>query len=129
MRGKEAVVSNAVTHPAYLTGNYPKLPADQTYPIYQWDTTHQENVSLAVLIIEEAREYLELFKKDTHGELSTSKDYTGVCSGLKGAYAVAKELGGLGATAKAVSINGVMHVVIDNYKPKYLDLGVHWQRS
>ncbi|MBF4359763.1 hypothetical protein EAY21_23410, partial [Vibrio anguillarum] len=56
-------------------------------------------------------------------------DYTGVGMGLKGAYEVAKELGGWGATAKAVNINGVMNIVVENYKPRYLDLGIRWQEA
>ncbi|HFI9381243.1 TPA: hypothetical protein ACGSTL_001398 [Vibrio parahaemolyticus] len=96
---------------------------------YQWDTSQQENVSIAVLTVEEANEYLELLIKDTHGQLSTGKDYTGVGVGLKGAYEVAKELGGWGATAKAVNINGVMNIVVENYKPRYLDLGIRWQQA
>lgn len=67
--------------------------------------------------------------KDTHGQLSTGKDYTGVGVGLKGAYEVAKELGGWGATAKAVNINGVMNIVVENYKPRYLNLGIRWQQA
>lgn len=96
---------------------------------YQWDTSQQENVSIAILTIEEANEYLDLLIKDTHGQLSTGKDYTGVGMGLKGAYEVAKELGGWGATAKAVNINGVMNIVVENYKPRYLDLGIRWQEA
>ncbi len=96
---------------------------------YQWDTSQQENVSIAVLTIEEANEYLDLLIKDTHGQLSTGKDYTGVGMGLKGAYEVAKELGGWGATAKAVNINGVMNIVVENYTPRYLDLGIRWQEA
>lgn len=96
---------------------------------YQWDTSQQENVSIAVLTVEEANEYLDLLIKDTHGQLSTGKDYTGVGVGLKGAYEVAKELGGWGATAKAVNINGVMNIVVENYKPQYLDLGIRWQQA
>jgi hypothetical protein len=96
---------------------------------YQWDTSQQENVSIAVLTVEEANEYLDLLIKDTHGQLSTGKDYTGVGMGLKGAYDVAKELGGWGATAKAVNINGVMNIVVESYKPRYLDLGIRWQQA
>ncbi|MBT0011116.1 hypothetical protein [Vibrio alginolyticus] len=96
---------------------------------YQWDTSQQENVSIAVLTVEEANEYLDLLIKDTHGQLSTGKDYSGVGVGLKGAYEVAKELGGWGATAKAVNINGVMNIVVENYKPRYLDLGIRWQQA
>ncbi|HHF3184095.1 TPA: hypothetical protein ACPJ1Q_003316 [Vibrio alginolyticus] len=96
---------------------------------YQWDTSQQENVSIAVLTVEEANEYLDFLIKDTHGQLSTGKDYTGVGVGLKGAYEVAKELGGWGATAKAVNINGVMNIVVENYKPRYLDLGIRWQQA
>ncbi|MGD8116417.1 PAAR domain-containing protein [Vibrio sp. TRT 29B02] len=96
---------------------------------YQWDTSQQENVSIAILTIEEANEYLDLLIKDTHGQLSTGKEYTGVGMGLKGAYEVAKELGGWGATAKAVNINGVMNIVVENYKPRYLDLGIRWQEA
>ncbi|EIE1275363.1 hypothetical protein RGL42_004998 [Vibrio parahaemolyticus] len=96
---------------------------------YQWDTSQQENVSIAVLTVEEANEYLDLLIKDTHGQLSTGKDYTGVGMGLKGAYEVAKELCGWGATAKAVNINGVMNIVVENYKPRYLDLGIRWQEA
>ncbi|MFH4560483.1 hypothetical protein [Vibrio diabolicus] len=96
---------------------------------YQWDTSQQENVSIAVLTVEEGNEYLDLLIKDSHGQLSNGKDYTGVGMGLKGAYEVAKELGGWGATAKAVNINGVMNIVVENYKPKYLDLGIHWQEA
>ncbi|WP_341663370.1 hypothetical protein [Vibrio sp.] len=96
---------------------------------YQWDTSQQTNVSIAVMTVEEANEYLDLLIKDTHGELSTGKDYTGVSMGLKGAYEVAKELGGWGATAKAVNINGVTNIVVENYKPRYLDLGIRWQEA
>ncbi|GLT20213.1 hypothetical protein GCM10007938_39960 [Vibrio zhanjiangensis] len=96
---------------------------------YQWDTSQQTNVSIAVMTVEEANEYLDLLMKDTHGELSTGKDYTGVSMGLKGAYEVAKELGGWGATAKAVDINGVTNIVVENYKPRYLDLGIRWQEA
>lgn len=96
---------------------------------YQWDTSQQENVSIAILTLEEANEYLDLLIKDTHGQLSVGKDYTGVGMGLKGAYEVAKELGGWGATAKAVNINGVMNIVVENYKPRYLDLGIRWQEA
>ncbi|ELB2196359.1 hypothetical protein QNZ97_000889 [Vibrio parahaemolyticus] len=96
---------------------------------YQWDTSQQENVSIAVLTVEEGNEYLDLFIKDSHGQLSNGKDYTGVGMGLKGAYEVAKELGGWGATAKAVNINGVMNIVVENYKPQYLDLGIRWQEA
>ncbi|MYM59051.1 hypothetical protein GTG28_07430 [Vibrio sp. OCN044] len=96
---------------------------------YQWDTSQQTNVSIAVLTIEEANEYLDLLIKDTHGELSMGKDYTGVSMGLKGAYEVAKELGGWGATAKAVNINGVTNIVVENYKPRYLDLGIRWKEA
>ncbi|WP_245834701.1 hypothetical protein [Vibrio salilacus] len=96
---------------------------------YQWDLSQQNNISIAVLTIAEANEYLDLFQKDTHGQLSTGKDYTGVASGLKGAYEVAKELGGLGATAKAVNINGVTNIVVEDYKPRYLDLGVRWKEA
>ncbi|WED59015.1 hypothetical protein [Vibrio alginolyticus] len=96
---------------------------------YQWDTSQQENVSIAVLTVEEGNEYLDLLIKDSHGQLSTGKDYTGVGMGLKGAYEVAKELGGWGATAKAVNINGVMNIVVENYKPQYLDLGIRWQEA
>ncbi|EGQ7898717.1 hypothetical protein K2B98_002451 [Vibrio parahaemolyticus] len=96
---------------------------------YQWDTSQQENVSIAVLTVEEGNEYLDLLIKDSHGQLSNGKDYTGVGMGLKGAYEVAKELGGWGATAKAVNINGVMNIVVENYKPQYLDLGIRWQEA
>lgn len=96
---------------------------------YQWDTSQQTNVSIAVMTIEEANEYLDILIKDTHGELSTGKDYTGVSMGLKGAYEVAKDLGGWGAIAKAVNINGVTNIVVENYKPQYLDLGVRWQEA
>ncbi|MDC5818764.1 hypothetical protein OPW19_02900 [Vibrio europaeus] len=96
---------------------------------YQWNTSQQQNVSIAVLTIFEANEYLELLQKDTHGQLSTGKDYAGIASGLKGAYEVAKELGGWGATAKAVNINGVMNIVVENYKPRHLDLGIRWQEA
>ncbi|EKA7380989.1 hypothetical protein OL309_000716 [Vibrio parahaemolyticus] len=96
---------------------------------YQWDTSQQENVSVAVLTVEEGNEYLDLLIKDSHGQLSNGKDYTGVGMGLKGAYEVAKELGGWGATAKAVNINGVMNIVVENYKPQYLDLGIRWQEA
>jgi hypothetical protein len=96
---------------------------------YQWDTSQQTNVSIAVMTVEEANEYLDLLMKDTHGELSTGKDYTGVSMGLKGAYEVAKELGGWGAIAKAVDINGVTNIVVENYKPRYLDLGIRWQEA
>lgn len=96
---------------------------------YQWDTSQQENVSIAVLTVEEGNEYLDLLIKDSHGQLSNGKDYTGVGMGLKGAYEVAKELGDWGATAKAVNINGVMNIVVENYKPKYLDLGIRWQEA
>lgn len=96
---------------------------------YQWDTSQQKNVSIAVLTVEEANEYLDLLVKDTHGQLSTDKDYTGVGMGLKGAYDVAKELGGWGATTKAVNINGVMSIVVENYKTRYLDLGIRWQEA
>ncbi|KAB1458339.1 hypothetical protein F7O85_04700 [Vibrio panuliri] len=96
---------------------------------YQWDTSQQENVSIAVLTVAEANEYLDLLIKDTHGELSRGKDYTGVGMGLKGAYEVSKELGGWGATAKAVDINGTMNIVIEKYKPRYLDLGVRWKEA
>ncbi|TPA13758.1 hypothetical protein DXE05_12995 [Vibrio parahaemolyticus] len=96
---------------------------------YQWDTSQQENVSIAVLTVEEGNEYLDLLIKDSHGQLSNGKDYTGVGMGLKGAYEVAKELGGWGATAKAVNINGVINIVVENYKPQYLDLGIRWQEA
>ncbi|MFA0113232.1 hypothetical protein AB4407_05990 [Vibrio sp. 10N.261.46.E11] len=96
---------------------------------YQWDTSQQENVSIAVLTVEEGNEYLDLLIKDSHGQLSNGKDYTGVGMGLKGAYEVAKELGGLGATAKAVDINGVTNIVVENYNPRYLDLGIRWQEA
>ena len=96
---------------------------------YQWDTSQQTNVSIAVMTAAEANEYLDLLIKDTHGELSTGKDYTGVSMGLKGAYEVAKELGGWGVTAKAVNINGVINIVVENYKPRYLDLGIRWQEA
>ncbi|WP_254620307.1 hypothetical protein [Vibrio metschnikovii] len=96
---------------------------------YQWDLSQQENVSIAILTLEEANEYLDLLIKDTHGQLSVGKDYTGVGMGLKGAYEVAKELGGWGVTAKAVNINGVMNIVVENYKPRYLDLGIRWQEA
>ena len=96
---------------------------------YQWDTSQQENVSIAVLTVEEANEYLDLLTKDSHGQLSAGKNYTGVGMGLKGAYEVAKELGGWGATAKAVNINGVMNIVVENYTPRYLDLGIRWQEA
>ncbi|GLT18793.1 hypothetical protein GCM10007938_25740 [Vibrio zhanjiangensis] len=96
---------------------------------YRWDTSKQTNVSIAVMTVEEANEYLDLLVKDTHGELSTGKDYTGVSMGLKGAYEVAKELGGWGVTAKAVNINGVTNIVVENYKPRYLDLGIRWQEA
>lgn len=86
---------------------------------YQWDTSQQENVSIAVLTVEEGNEYLDLLIKDSHGQLSNGKDYTGVGMGLKGAYEV----------AKAVNINGVMNIVVENYKPKYLDLGIRWQEA
>lgn len=86
-------------------------------------------MSIAVLTVEEGNEYLDLLIKDSHGQLSNGKDYTGVGMGLKGAYEVAKELGGWGATAKAVNINGVMNIVVENYKPKYLDLGIRWQEA
>lgn len=96
---------------------------------YRWETAQQENVSIAILTVEEANEYLDLLIKDTHGQLSTGKDYTGIGMGLKGAYEVAKELGGWGATAKAVNINGVMNIVVENYKPRYLDLSIRWQEA
>ncbi|MCY9845755.1 hypothetical protein [Vibrio caribbeanicus] len=96
---------------------------------YRWDTSQQENISIAILTIEEANEYLDLLIKDTHGELSSGKDYTGMGMGLKGAYEVAKDLGGWGVTAKAVNINGVMNIEIKNYKPRYLDLGIRWQEA
>ncbi|WP_299142821.1 cell envelope integrity protein TolA [uncultured Vibrio sp.] len=96
---------------------------------YQWDTSQQENVSIAILTVEEGNEYLDLLKKDTHGELSTGKDYTGVATGLKGAYETAKELGSWGATAKAVNINGVLHIEVNNYNSRYLDLGISWQKA
>ena len=67
---------------------------------YQWDTSQQENVSIAVLTVEEGNEYLDLLIKDSHGQLSNGKDYTGVGMGLKGAYEVAKELGGWGQPLK-----------------------------
>ncbi|EOX4451565.1 TPA: hypothetical protein ACPJ0O_002405 [Vibrio alginolyticus] len=96
---------------------------------YQWDTSQQENISIAVLTIAEANEYLDLLKQDTHGELSTGKSYAGVGMGLKGAHEVTKELGGWGATSKAVNINGVMNIVVENYKPRYLDLGTRWHEA
>ncbi len=86
-------------------------------------------MSIAVLTVEEGNEYLDLLIKDSHGQLSNGKDYTGVGMGLKGAYEVAKELGGWGATAKAININGVMNIVVENYKPQYLDLGIRWQEA
>lgn len=49
--------------------------------------------------------------------------------GLKGAYEVAKDLAGWRATAKAVNINGVMHISVENYKTRYLDLGISWQKA
>jgi hypothetical protein len=121
-----------------------RKPSEQVYPFtdealledarevakeYQWDHSQQKNTRLAVLTLEEANEYLDAFMQDTHGQLSTGKDYTGVATGLKGAYEVAKELGGLGATAKAVNINGVMNIVVENYKPRYLDIGPRWQAA
>lgn len=96
---------------------------------YRWDTEQQEKVSLALLIEEEAKEYFELLFTDTHNRLSTDKDYVGLATGLKGAYGTAKALGGLGATASAVLINGIPHIVIENYKPRYLDLGIRWQQA
>uniref|UniRef100_UPI00047182A4 hypothetical protein n=1 Tax=Salinivibrio socompensis TaxID=1510206 RepID=UPI00047182A4 len=96
---------------------------------YQWDHSQQRNTRLAVLTPEEANEYLDAFMQDTHGQLSTGKDYTGVATGVKGAYEVVKELGGLGATAKAVNINGVMNIVVENYQPRYLDIGPRWQAA
>ncbi|WP_233217816.1 hypothetical protein [Photobacterium sp. GB-1] len=35
----------------------------------------------------------------------------------------------MGATAKAININGVMNIVVENYKPRYLDLGISWQEA
>uniref|UniRef100_UPI0007C5AFDC hypothetical protein n=1 Tax=Aliivibrio fischeri TaxID=668 RepID=UPI0007C5AFDC len=96
---------------------------------YQWDVSEQQNVSLAILLIEEAEEYLEALQNDTHGVLGDKKDYYGLGSGLKDANDIAKDLGGYGATAKAVSINGTMHIVIENYKPRYLDSGIRWQQA
>ena len=96
---------------------------------YVWDTTQQETISIAVLLIEEAREYLQLLQNETYGEMSAFKDNTGLASGFKGAYDVAKDLGAFGATAKAVNINGTMNIVIENYKPRYLDLGIKWQEA
>lgn len=117
-------------YPSYLTGETAPLQGDSGYPArYQWDTSQQENVSIAILTLEEANEYLDLLIKDTHGQLSTGKDYTGVGMGLKGAYEVTKELGGWGAASKAVNINGVMNIVVENYKSRYLDLGIRWQEA
>lgn len=96
---------------------------------FEWDMSQQNNVCLAVLTVDEACEYLELLKSDTHGQLSTGKDYVGVGTGLKSAYDVAAELGGWGATTKAVNINGVMNIVIEDYIPKYLDLGTFWKEA
>lgn len=96
---------------------------------YEWDLSQQRNVSVALLTIQEANEYLDLLIQDTHGTLSTGKDYAGLATGLKGAQELAKELGGWGATAKAVEINGAMHIVIENYKPRYLDLGPTWKKA
>ncbi|WP_063658144.1 hypothetical protein [Aliivibrio fischeri] len=96
---------------------------------YQWDVSEQQNVSLAILLIEEAEEYLEALQNDTHGVLGDKKDYYGLGSGLRDANDIAKDLGGYGATAKAVSINGTMHIVIENYKPRYLDNGIRWQQA
>ena len=64
-----------------------------------------------------------------YDQLSSGKNYAGLASGTKGAYEMAKELGGFGATAKAVNINGVMNIVIEGYKPRYLDLGIRWQEA
>jgi hypothetical protein len=96
---------------------------------YVWDTALQETISIAVLLIEEAREYLQLLQNETYGEMSSFKDNSGLASGFKGAYDVAKDLGAFGATAKAVNINGTMNIVIENYKPSYLDLGIKWQEA
>ncbi len=40
-----------------------------------------------------------------------------------------RSLKSLVATAKAVNINGVMNIVVENYKPQYLDLGIRWQEA
>ncbi|GAK16487.1 hypothetical protein JCM19053_3416 [Vibrio sp. JCM 19053] len=40
-------------------------------------------MSIAVLTVEEGNEYLDLLIKDSHGQLSNGKDYTGVGMGLK----------------------------------------------
>lgn len=96
---------------------------------YQWNISDQENISIAVLLVDEAEEYLQQLKNDTYGEMSTGKNHAGVATGLKSAYEVAKELGGFGATANAVSINGAMHIVIEKYNPRYLDLGIRWQAA
>lgn len=61
--------------------------------------------------------------------MSEGKNYTGLAMGIKSAHSLGKTLNSYGATARAVVINGVDHIVIENYKPKYLDLGTRWQRS
>lgn len=49
--------------------------------------------------------------------------------GLKGAYMKSLKSLEVGSAAKAVNINGVMNIVIENYKPRYLDLGIRWQEA
>ncbi|WP_299011176.1 hypothetical protein [uncultured Shewanella sp.] len=96
----------------------------------EWDFSNQETVSLALLTLEEAEEYLEnLQQKSAYDNMSEGKNYTGLAMGIKSAYSLGKTLNSYGATARAVVINGVEHIVIENYKPKYLDLGTRWQRS
>ncbi|WP_299491286.1 hypothetical protein [uncultured Shewanella sp.] len=96
----------------------------------EWDFSNQETVSLALLTLEEAEEYLEnLQQNSAYDNMSEGKNYTGLAMGLKSAHSLGKTLNSYGATARAVMINGVEHIVIENYKPKYLDLGTRWQRS
>lgn len=96
----------------------------------QWDFSKQDTVSLALLTLEEAEEYLEnLQKNSAYDNMSEGKNYTGLAMGLNSAYSLGKTLNSFGASARAVVINGVDHIVIENYKPKYLDLGTRWQRS
>ncbi|SJN59249.1 hypothetical protein VR7878_03312 [Vibrio ruber DSM 16370] len=116
-----------------------------------WDTSQQKTVSIAVCTLDEAIEYLHLLKvetqrqitmmsgevqaylssvtKDSYNDLSGGKDYAGLGSGMKAAYEAAKDLGAFGATAKAIDINGKAHIVIENYKPRYLDLGITWKEA
>ena len=127
-------VKAPVKLPNYLTGESSQSEFVPNYPAAQsaitWDYSQQENQDLALFTYDEGVEYLAMTQAETYDELSSWKSYLGLAMGAKDAAAVAKELRGFGAIAKVVVMGGVSYILVENYKPSYLDMGLSkWVES